>query len=85
MQFIVETHSEYLIRRFQFLVADNHNELNSNNIKVIYVNEPYSKSKDIEQVYDLEIRSDGMFKKDFGAGFFDEATRLTLDLLKQQK
>jgi len=85
LQFLIETHSEYFIRRFQFLVADGSYELDNTDVKVFYFNDPDHIDNATDQVYDLEIRPDGMLKKDFGPGFFDESTRLTIDLLKSQK
>jgi hypothetical protein len=37
-----------------------------------------------EQVKTLTIRPDGLMDDDFGEGFFDESTRLIIDLLKIQ-
>lgn len=85
LKFIIETHSEYFIRRFQFLVADAKKKLSNSDVRVLYFQDPDLIVIGNEQVYDLEIRPDGIMKNDFGPGFFDEATRLTIDLLKQQK
>jgi predicted ATP-dependent endonuclease of OLD family len=85
LQFLIETHSEYFIRRFQFLVADSSFELDNTDVKIFYFNDPYLLANATDLIYDLEIRPDGMLKKDFGPGFFDESTRLTIDLLKSQK
>jgi predicted ATP-dependent endonuclease of OLD family len=85
VQFIIETHSEYLIRRFQYLVADKRKKLKNTDVKVSYFQDPDLKMTNAGFVYDLEMRPDGILRKDFGPGFFDEATRLTIELLKQQK
>ena len=84
LQFIIETHSEYIIRRFQYLVAVNDNNLVNTNIKILYFQDPEQMTECTSQAYDLSIRADGMLTEDFGPGFFDEATRLTIDLLKKQ-
>ena len=78
---IVETHSEYLVRKTQVLVADNdyktEEELKDNNsFKVFYF--PSAKEK---QPYEMEYRTDGNFSNEFGTGFFDEATQLLYKIL----
>ena len=79
VHFIIETHSEYLIRRSQVIVSDMHYESNSEveekcPFLTIYVPKnglPYS----------LGYRKDGKFKEEFGTGFFDEASNLAFDIL----
>ena len=79
LQLVVETHSEYLIRRSQVYVAE-HVKLGSDidvfnqDIKVYYF------PKD-GLPYDMEFRSSGHFLKKFGNGFFDEASNHCLSLL----
>jgi predicted ATPase len=70
IQFILETHSEYLIRKFQVIVKEN----NDNSfIKVYYF--------DKDGPYDMELAENGKFQKEFGKGFTDEAARQVLNLL----
>ena len=64
VRFIVETHSEYLIRRSQVIVAEDNDALEK--FKVYYFPED-------GQPYDMEYRTDGHFEEAFGEGFFDEA------------
>ncbi|MBI3134090.1 MAG: AAA family ATPase [Bacteroidetes bacterium] len=73
---IVETHSEYLIRKTQLLVKLNEyaNEINDNPFCVIYFD------KEMKQ-WKMNYRSDGKFTDDFGKGFYDESSILTLNLL----
>jgi len=82
IQFIIETHSEYFIRKFQYLVAKN--EVQPRDIKIYYFHNPDHIPKGEKQIKELTIREDGMMDEDFGPGFFDESTRLTIDLLKLQ-
>lgn len=82
IQFIVETHSEYLIRKLQYLTAKN--EIKPENTAIYYFHNPSNIPEGENQVKRIEIRSDGMFKNDFGSGFFDESVLLTIDLLKIQ-
>ena len=78
---LVETHSEYLVRRSQVLVAEakckDEQELTQKcPFKVYYFPETGK-----GQPYDMEYRVDGKFNKKFGKGFFDVADGLMLDLL----
>lgn len=79
IHFIVETHSEYLVRKIQTLVAkrnyENEEAMNANNpFKVYYV--PRG-----EKPYEMMFRTDGKFSNEFGPGFFDEASNLLFEIL----
>ena len=79
-QFIIETHSEYLIRKSQVLVAKEHfasqeELLKESPFKVIYF------PGDGKLPYDMLYRPDGKFANEFGHGFFDEASNLVFDIL----
>jgi hypothetical protein len=82
LSFLIETHSEYLIRMFQYLVAKK--EVDSKEVSIYYLYPPDAIPKGSKQVYRLEIRPDGILKQDFGQGFFDESVRLTINLLSIQ-
>lgn len=77
--FIVETHSEYLIRRSQVLVSKMGFENNVESVEmspfVTYYIPENSKP------YSLGYRKDGKFMESFGTGFYDEASNLALDLM----
>lgn len=80
IHFIIETHSEYLIRKAQVHVAqakyNNEDELDQKcPYSVIYVPEHG------EKPYAMEFCTDGRFKNEFGKGFFDEATNLAFEIL----
>lgn len=75
---IIETHSEYLIRKLQYLVAKG--EILAENIALTYISNNGGKLS----VQKMEFRKDGILKNDFGTGFFDESVRLTMDLLTLQ-
>ena len=79
-RFIIETHSEYLIRKTQVIVKENFNDikrpLSENPFKVYYFN---STSSD-KPYYEIVYQNDGNFSNDFGKGFFDEASKLSFDL-----
>ncbi|MDM1063957.1 AAA family ATPase [Empedobacter falsenii] len=72
---IVETHSEYLIRRLQVLSAQS--IVNSDKLKITY----FPTELD-SKPYTISINKDGSLDKNFGSGFFDEASNHTLELIK---
>lgn len=79
INFVVETHSEYLIRRSQVLVAQMGFQSNAeadehSPFRTIYV-------PDNDRPYNLFYRKDGKFAESFGPGFFDEASRLMFEIL----
>ena len=74
-QFIVETHSEYLVRKSQVIVAENKND-KQNPFKVYYF------VKD-GLPYEIRYDQDGQFLDVFGTGFFDTAENLNLDLIQK--
>ena len=78
IKFIVETHSEYLIRKSQVLVAqkDYKDEKDlSNNIFSTF----YFKSDGMP--YQMIYRTDGKFSNEFETGFFDETNNLIFEIL----
>ncbi|WP_071884531.1 AAA family ATPase [Hymenobacter sp. APR13] len=79
-QFIVETHSEYLIRRLQYHIANGY--IKNTNIKVFNVEQIH---KNHSTVKDMPLDSSGGFKKQFSSDFFDEATTLKDELEGAQK
>jgi predicted ATPase len=83
--FVLETHSEYLIRKLQFLVASEKSTAKAEDINIYYLFHPDKVPKGRKQVEKLEMREDGILKQDFGKGFFDESVMLTLELLRNQK
>ena len=81
INFVIETHSEYLIRKFQYLVASSDSRLRTDLISIHYLYDPANMPEGERQVYKLDIREDGFMNNDFGKGFFDEASSLSLSLL----
>lgn len=82
---LVETHSEYLIRRSQILVARlsldkkyNQEELDEKNpFKVVYFPEN-------GKPYDMHYKTNGDFEHLFGEGFFDAAAKNRVELYRMQ-
>lgn len=77
IDFIIETHSEYAVRKTQVLVKENEYEIepNENPFSVIYFD------RDTDTNWSMNYREDGKFKEDFGPGFFDVSGKLALDLI----
>lgn len=83
VNFIIETHSEYLLRKLQFLTAKG--ALNSNDTIIHYFNKDKHVSKQEPKVKHIFIDKYGGLSDSFGPGFFDESTKLQFDLLKLNK
>lgn len=80
-RFIIETHSEYLIRRSQVIVSQEYNEeekLKWNPFKVYYF--PSEGAP-----YDMVYATTGMFENKFGDGFINEAGKLHMEVLKNTR
>lgn len=72
---IIETHSEYIIRKTQLFVKENEYEVNSNESALLFI-------LIICTPYNMNYREDGKFINDFGEGFYDEsAIIINLNLL----
>lgn len=84
IRFVVETHSEYLVRRLQVIAARlifdgvKYTKEVNEDFKVYYFNEEGSP-------YSLNFRNDGHFDRKFGEGFFDEAGRSYHTLTKLER
>lgn len=80
VRFIIETHSEYLIRKTQLLTAEN--ILDKSDSILYYFNSINTENKDLLKT--IEINDNGSLSSEFGSGFYDEATVLKLELLKKK-
>ena len=83
INFILETHSEYLIRKLQYLVANPEHSAKAEDISIYYMYHPDKIPEGQTQVVDLEIRPDGLLKRILEKAF-DEASSWTFELLKLQ-
>lgn len=84
IHFIIETHSEYLVRKTQVLVAEakykDEQELNAKcPFKVYYLPRPEDGLP-----YEMEYRTTGGFINQFGEGFFDEAARWDMAIIQNE-
>jgi predicted ATPase len=71
LNFIIETHSEYMIRKNQVLVAER--KFSYPEKQRIFFFEP-------DSIYQINFSSDGKMDKKFGAGFFDESHQNAIKL-----
>lgn len=72
---IVETHSEYMIRRTQALIASGEVTFEKNPFLVYYFPQG-------GLPYDMVYQKNGTFGQSFGNGFYDEASKLSMTVLK---
>lgn len=79
IHFIIETHSEYLIRKSQVLVAKMKFKTNQESDSYSPFKTYYIPQKG--KPYSLGYRKDGKFAESFGKGFYDEAANLSYDIL----
>ena len=81
IRFIIETHSEYLIRKMQVLVAKKRVE--PGEVSLLYVNssDADKRPEGEPHVKEIGICEDGYLSDSFGTGFFDEAMSLSHQLL----
>ena len=79
IHFIVETHSEYLIRKSQVIVAGLKYISNQEAEETCPFRTYYMPNN--SKPYSLGYRKDGKFAEEFGSGFYDEATNLAFDIL----
>ena len=79
IHFIIETHSEYLIRRLQVMVADKENDITRNDISLNYVEK--NGDSGVSSNRKIEVCEDGYLDDTFGEGFFDEATKWSKRLI----
>ncbi len=80
VQFIIETHSEYLIRKLQYLTAKK--AIKTKDSIIYYFHDPNNVPVGEKQVKKIEILDDGGLSSDFGSGFFDEAINWKFELLR---
>ena len=87
IHFIVETHSEYLIRKFQTFVGKHNNEpdegIGEDELSLYYLYSPKDeeRSEGEPQVKKIDFNKDGRLTSPFGPGFFDVADDLSYQLL----
>lgn len=81
IHFIIETHSEYLIRKLQVMVADKESTLASDDVSLNYVEKD---EEGISHNRQIKILEDGSLSDSFGSGFYDEADALAIQLFRNK-
>lgn len=81
IHFIVETHSEYMVRKLQTLVAKKDLIPAEVSLQYLYSPDVEQRPKGEPQVKNIPIREDGILEESFGPGFLDEADNLAMDIL----
>jgi hypothetical protein len=82
-QLIIETHSEYFVRKFQYLVGKK--TIEAQKVKIFYFNKLKEKKGISPIVQNIDILEDGSLSQNFGSGFFDESDNLAIDLFNLKK
>jgi predicted ATPase len=88
VKIIAETHSEYLIRKLQYLVATPKSEASSDDVVIYYFYKPTHPDvidRKVKQVEKIDIDKSGRLSKNFGNGFFDEADNIAINLFLLNK
>lgn len=80
IQIIVETHSEYFIRKLQVLMANE--KIKYDDIQIYYFHHIDNIPKGESQVSKINIYQDGSLSRNFGKGFFDESSNLNIALYR---
>ena len=75
-EFVIETHSEYLIRKLQYHVGSG--KIDPSVINIYYFD------KD-EEPRKININKDGSLSEEFGPGFYDEADNIAIEIFKLNK
>jgi len=74
LDFIIETHSEYMVRKFQYLVASK--ELKKEHIIINY----FWDENGVKRCKQIEFEENGSLSDSFEGGFYDVADSIALDL-----
>lgn len=80
IQFVIETHSEYLIRKLQYLTTSNQSTFTAEDSVIYYLHNPENIPLGESQIKKINIMKNGNLSDDFGEGFFDEADRIAMEL-----
>ena len=78
LRFLIETHSEYMIRKTQAMIATEKVSFDNNPFKVYYFPED-------GEPYDMVYQQSGMFENKFDEGFFDEASKQQFSVIKKAR
>lgn len=76
---VIETHSEHLIRRLQVLISSPNSKLTRDMVKIYYVDK---KENGNAYIKEMKMAENGKFETEWPSGFFDQAHKATMDLIK---
>jgi len=82
-QLIIETHSEYFIRKLQYLIATK--KYRKDDLALYYFYHPKNIPIGEKQIKEIPIGDNGLLQDRFGTGFIDEADNIALDLFHLTK
>jgi predicted ATPase len=82
-QLIIETHSEYLIRKLQYLIGKG--TYKASNTSLYYFYHPDNVPLGEHQVKKIGISENGLLLESFGKGFLDESDSIAMDLYQITK
>ncbi|SDA95996.1 Protein of unknown function [Algoriphagus alkaliphilus] len=80
IRFVIETHSEYLIRKLQYLTATK--KLSVDDTSILYFHQIGSSDYLQSPYRSIRILENGRLTLPFGEGFFDEADRIAFELYR---
>ena len=80
---IVETHSEYFIRKLQYLIAKK--QISPEQVCLNYFSMRDDGKNPFIKIKNIKIREDGTLSAEFGSGFLDEADNISIGLFNIQK
>jgi len=82
IRYIIETHSEYFVRKLQKMVAEKTIEHDLISIHYFNGDKNVDEAQGEPKVKNILIKNNGTLSQSFGPGFFDESGKLSLDLLR---
>lgn len=82
IRYIIETHSEYFVRKLQKMVAEKTIEHDLISIHYFNCDKNVDEAQGEPKVKNILIKNNGTLSQSFGPGFFDESGKLSLDLLR---
>lgn len=85
IQIVVETHSEYLIRKLQYLTVSAKSNLSAGATIIYYFYHPDKIPPGENQIKKINILKDGTLANDFGTGFFDESDNIAMSIWSMNK
>lgn len=79
--YVIETHSEHIVRKMQVLIA--RGELKKERVSVYYFDK--DKTTGITSIKEMELEDNGFFKEPWPDGFFDDSYNLAKELIYARK